>query len=95
VLYRAQRIHRWPESLSLDLTRSENSSIDASAASWLLHLLRSTRFFLVQAGTDVDRIGWVDRAVSFLHVLNLALLVDNKRGTTGKLSLFIQDAVLL
>jgi hypothetical protein len=48
----------------------------------------------VQAGADVDRVGWVDRAVAFLYVLDLALFVDDKRGAVRKLKLVVQDAVL-
>ena len=51
-------------------------------------------FFLVQAGTDVDRVRRINRAVAFLYVLDLALLVDDKRGAVGKLKLVVQDAVV-
>jgi hypothetical protein len=48
----------------------------------------------VQAGADVDRVGWVNRAVAFLYMLDLALFVDDKRGAIRKLKLVVQDAIL-
>jgi hypothetical protein len=47
----------------------------------------------VQAGANVDRIRWVNRTITFLHVLDLALLVHNKGGATSKLGLLIEDPV--
>lgn len=47
----------------------------------------------MQAGADVDRVCRVNRAVAFLYMLDLALLVDDKRGAVGKLELVVQDAV--
>jgi len=49
----------------------------------------------VHRGADVDGVGRIDRAVAFLDVLDLALLVDDKRGAVGKLKLVVQDAVFL
>jgi hypothetical protein len=49
----------------------------------------------VQVGADVDRVRRVNRTVAFLYVLDLALLVHDKRGAAGKLRLLVQDAILL
>ena len=49
----------------------------------------------MQACADVDRVRWVNRTIAFLDVLDLALLVYNKGGATGKLGLLIQNPVRL
>ena len=49
----------------------------------------------MQVRTDVDRVRRVNRTATFLHMLDLALLVHNKGGATSKLSFFIQDSVSL
>jgi hypothetical protein len=49
----------------------------------------------VQLGADIDRVRRVDRAVAFLNVLDLSLLIHNERGAVRKLELIVQDAVLL
>jgi hypothetical protein len=49
----------------------------------------------VQVGADVDRVRRVNRTVAFLYMLDLALLVHDKRSAARKLRLLVQDAVLL
>jgi hypothetical protein len=49
----------------------------------------------VQLGANVDRTRRINRAVAFLDVLNLSLLVHDKRGAVGELHLIIQDPVFL
>ena len=49
---------------------------------------------MVQVGADVDGVGGINRAVAFLYVRDLALLVHDKRSAVGKLKLIVQDAVL-
>jgi hypothetical protein len=49
----------------------------------------------VQLGADIDCIGRVDRAVTFLDVLDFSFFVHYKRGAVRELELIVQDAVLL
>lgn len=49
----------------------------------------------MQASADVDGVRWVNRTITFLYVLDLALLVYDKRGAIGELHLLVQDAVFL
>lgn len=49
----------------------------------------------MQVRTDVDRVRRVNRTATFLDMLDLALLVHDKGGATGKLGFFIQDSVSL
>jgi len=49
----------------------------------------------MQVRADVDRVRRINRAVPFLDMLNLALLVHDKGGATSKLSFLIQDTVRL
>ena len=47
----------------------------------------------MQVRADIDRIRRVNRTAAFLDMLDLALLVHDKGGATGKLSFLIQDSV--
>jgi len=49
----------------------------------------------MQVGANVDGVRRIDGAVAFLYVLDLALLVDDKRRAVGKLELIVEDAVFL
>lgn len=62
---------------------------------WIGRLFPSARFCSVQLGADVDCVRRIDRAVSFLDVLDLSLLIHNKRRAVRKLKLIVQDAVFL
>jgi hypothetical protein len=57
------------------------------------NLLR--RLFLTYARADVDRVSRIDSTAAFLDVLYLALLVHHEGGSAGKLSLIVEDPVIL